>query len=89
MKVAVLNPSNIRHGASVRLSLILTTVLFYLAKKWNKHNKFLNFWLRSQKDLQTFGPVPRATVDMSKDGRARIRFHGWVIYIGYSVKPTK
>lgn len=78
-----------RHTVSTKSAAILTAILFYLAKKWNRHNKFLNFWLRSQKDMQTFGPVARATVDMSKDGRARIRFHAWVIYVGYSVKPTK
>lgn len=78
-----------RHTVSAKFNTVTIAILFFLAKKWNKHNKFLNFWLRSNKDLQTYGTVSRAMVDMSKDGRARIRFHEWVIYIGYSVKPVK
>lgn len=68
---------------------VVVSVLFWIAKKWNKHNTFLNIWMRSTKDMKANGTCRPAKVDMSTDGRARVRFGTWVIYIGHSNRKPK
>ncbi len=62
------------------VSIVLAVVLWTL-HRYNKTNKLLNVWERSEKDKAAFGVTNEARCYVSRDGRLQVRWNIWSIYI--------
>lgn len=85
-----MNVSTIGTTKKNTFASILFTILFWLVKRYNKTNKVLNIWPRSEKDILAYGVNYELRGCISRDGRVHIRYGNWSVYIGkpQSIKPA-
>lgn len=62
----------------------ILSIVFWILHRYNKTNKVLNVWERSEKDKATFGVSNKVRVYTSRDGRLQVR---WSIFSIYVFKP--
>lgn len=83
MQTVNVSSTNINRKPFVtRVMEFLFAILFYLVKRYNKTNKVLNFWPRSDKDLIAHGISSQVRACISRDNRVHLRIGRWSVYIG-------
>lgn len=78
--------ANIAIGKSVskveRIKQFVLGLVVWFLHRYNKTNKYVNVWERSQKDITAFGVDSDLRFYISRDNRLHVRWQTWSIYIG-------